>query len=63
MVSALNSAVDMGLFTRNTYEDFNIHTGMRRELPTLELNLDHPQVVEALDWNNVSSGASESSDE
>ena len=58
LVSALNSAVDIGLFTRNTYEDFNVHTGMRRELPTLDLNLDHPQVVEALDWNTVSSESS-----
>ena len=62
LVSALNSAVDMGLFTRNTYEDFNVHTGMRRELPTLDLNLDHPQVVEALDWNNVSSASGTSPD-
>ncbi len=46
---ALDSAVEMGLFTRDTYEDFDEYTGLIRRLPTLKLNSDHQQVIEALE--------------
>ena len=56
LVRAMNKAIDDGLFTRETYEDFDEYTGYIRRLPTLKLNREHPDVQEALDavsaeWN------------
>ena len=48
LVRAMNKAIDDGLFTRETYEDFDEYTGYIRRLPTLKLNRDHPDVKEAL---------------
>lgn len=55
LVRAMNKAIEDGLFTRETYEDFDEYTGYIRRLPTLKLNRDHPDVKEALqaataDW-------------
>ncbi len=49
LVRAMNKAIDDGLFTRETYEDFDEYTGYIRRLPTLKLNRDHTEVKEALD--------------
>lgn len=49
LVRAMNKAIEDGLFTRETYEDFDEYTGYIRRLPTLKLNRDHPDVKEALD--------------
>ena len=49
LVRAMNKAIEDGLFTRETYEDFDEYTGYIRKLPTLKLNRDHPDVKEALD--------------
>ena len=56
LVRAMNKAIDDGLFTRETYEDFDEYTGYIRRLPTLKLNREHPDVKEALetatpDWS------------
>ncbi len=48
LVNAINSAIDEGLFTRETYEDFDEYTGLIRRLPTLKLNREHAQVKAAL---------------
>ena len=48
LVNAINSAIDEGLFTRETYEDFDEYTGLIRRLPTLKLNRDHAQVESVL---------------
>ena len=48
LVNAINSAIDEGLFTRETYEDFDEYTGLIRRLPTLKLNRDHSQVESVL---------------
>ena len=49
LVRAMNKAIEDGLFTRETYEDFDEYTGYIRRLPTLKLNRDHPDVREALE--------------
>ena len=49
LVRAMNKAIEDGLFTRETYEDFDEYSGYIRKLPTLKLNRDHPDVKEALD--------------
>lgn len=49
LVRAMNKAIEDGLFTRETYEDFDEYTGYIRRLPTLKLNRDHPDVKEALE--------------
>ena len=49
LVRAMNKAIDDGLFTRETYEDFDEYTGYIRRLPTLKLNREHPDVKEALE--------------
>ncbi len=49
LVRAMNKAIDDGLFTRETYEDFDEYTGYIRRLPTLKLNRDHSEVQEALE--------------
>ena len=59
LVRAMNRAIEDGLFTRETYEDFDEYTGYIRRLPTLKLNRDHPDVKEALqtataDWTGSS---------
>ena len=48
LVRAMNKAIEDGLFTRETFEDFDEYTGYIRRLPTLKLNRDHPDVIEAL---------------
>ena len=48
LVRAMNKAIEDGLFTRETYEDFDEYSGYIRRLPTLKLNRDHPDVKEAL---------------
>ena len=48
LVRAMNKAIEDGLFTRETFEDFDEYTGYIRRLPTLKLNRDHPDVQEAL---------------
>ena len=49
LVRTMNKAIEDGLFTRETYEDFDEYTGYIRRLPTLKLNRDHPDVREALE--------------
>ncbi len=46
--TALNSAIQMGMFNQEGFEDFDEFTGLYRHLPTLRLNRDHALVQEAL---------------
>ena len=46
--SSLNSAIQIGLFKPDTYDDFDEFTGLFRHLPTLKLNREHALVEDAL---------------
>ena len=46
--SALNSAIQIGMFRHSTYDDFDEYTGQFRHLPTLTLNREHPLVEDAI---------------
>lgn len=49
--SSLNSAIQMGLFRHDSYDDFDEYTGHFRHLPTLALNREHALVEDAVGAN------------
>ena len=49
--SSLNSAIQMGLFRHDTYDDFDEYTGLFRHLPTLALNREHALAEDAIGAN------------
>ena len=46
--SAINSAIQTGVYKHTTYDDFDEYTGQFRHLPTLTLNREHALVEDAI---------------
>ena len=54
--SAINSAIQTGVFKHSTYDDFDEYTGQFRHLPTLTLNREHALVEDAIGAAYVEGG-------